>query len=283
MTTLTLLARAKVNLSLGIVSRREDGYHELDMLMQSIGLADTLTLAEADGLTLDVDGRRAEDDLVLRAAKALNAACGARRGAAMSLKKAIPARAGLGGGSADCAAALAGLDRLWGLGLSLPQLMEIGAGLGADVPFCLLGGLARAQGVGEKLTKLPPLPRLYLALVTPGGGLSTPEVFREWDRMTPPAQPREPLALAEALRAGDLARAQTLSGNDLEAPAIRLMPEIDRILEGFRDLGAPFVRMSGSGSTVYALFPDREQAEAAARAVPGADVTETAEEGWAFV
>ena len=329
-------AHAKINWSLNILGVREDGYHELDMLMQGVELCDELSFERARWLTLTVDGQPlpvGERNLVVRAANALNDYMGQRNGARIRLTKRIPARAGLGGGSADCAAALLALNRLWNLRLPTPVLMEIGANLGADVPFCILGGLARVGGFGERLTPLPDAPSIPLAMVTPGDGLSTAAVFRAWDEERQPeaakassailevsesggaALPssasrggsrlegedaanagwrdgsskgetplsreavREPcgdmLALADALRRRDFGRAQALSVNSLEAAAIRLLPAVGEAMKAFRAAGAPFVRMSGSGSTVFAAFETEAEAERAVERVPGAILTRT--------
>ena len=274
-------AHAKINWSLSVCGERPDGYHELDMLMQSIELSDELTFERARRLTLEVDGQHlpgGDRNLVIRAANALNEALGKRMGARITLKKHIPARAGLGGGSADCAAALLALNRLWNLRLPMHTLQQIGLQLGADVPFCLQAGLCRAQGVGEILTPLPDAPGIPLVMLTPGGGLSTPAVFRAWGQCGCPATPVDIPALARALSDGDLTQAQRLASNDLEAPAIALMPEIGEWIERFRALGADFVRMSGSGSTVFAAFRDEEKARAAAAQIPRAILTRTRRE-----
>ena len=276
---LTLHAHAKINWSLSICGERPDGYHSLDMLMQSIGLCDVLSFESARFLTLTVDGQMlptGNRNLVIRAASALNEALGQHNGARITLKKSIPTRAGLGGGSADCATTLIALNRLWNLRLPLRTLQQIGLKLGADVPFCLQQGLARAEGVGEILTPIDEPPRIPLVMLTPGGGLSTPAVFKAWSDGSDPMTQIDNLALADALKRGDFARAQALSHNDLESPAIRLMPRIGALMEHFRSLGADFVRMTGSGSTVFAAFADEEAACAAARATPGAILTHTA-------
>lgn len=275
---LTLHAHAKINWSLSICGERPDGYHSLDMLMQSIELCDVLSFESARFLTLTVDGQplpTGNRNLVIRAASALNEALGQHNGARITLKKSIPTRAGLGGGSADCAATLIALNRLWNLRLPLRTLQQIGLKLGADVPFCLQQGLARAEGVGEILTPIDDAPRIPLVMVTPGGGLSTPAVFKAWSDGGDPMTQIDNLALAEALKAGDFARAQRLSHNDLEAPAVRLMPRIGELMERFRSLGADFVRMTGSGSTVFAAFADEEAARRAAQLTPGAILTRT--------
>ena len=275
---LTVHAQAKINWSLSICGDLPGGYHALDMLMQSLELSDILTFEPSRWLTLDIDGQRlptGDRNLVIRAANALNDTMGKRMGARITLKKNIPARAGLGGGSADCAATLLALNRLWNLNLPLRTLQQIGLKLGADVPFCLQKGLCRAQGVGEILTSMENAPSIPLAMITPGGGLSTPAVFKAWNDGGFPMTPVDTPALAEAITQGDFARAQQLSHNDLEAPAISLMPEIGELIERFRSLGAAFVRMTGSGSTVFAVFESDEDARATAAAVPGAIFTHT--------
>lgn len=273
---LTLRAHAKINWSLSICGERPDGYHNLDMLMQSIDLCDLLTFESARFLTLSVDGQALPSgnrNLVIRAANALNEALGQRNGARIALRKNIPSRAGLGGGSADCALTLIALNRLWNLRLPLRTLQQIGLKLGADVPFCLQQGMARAEGVGEILTPIADPPEIPLVMVTPGGGLSTPAVFKAWSAGGYPATTVDNLALAEALKRGDFALAQNLSRNDLEAPAIALMPEIGALMDRFHNLGAAFVRMTGSGSTVFAAFADLEQARRAAQSIPSAILT----------
>lgn len=275
---ITVPAYAKINWSLAITGCRPDGYHDLDMLMQTIALGDELSFENARWLSLNVNGQHLPVDsrnLVIRAANMLNETFGMRMGARISLKKNIPSRAGLGGGSADCAATLHALNRLWGLNLPLHTLEQIGLKLGADVPFCLNYGLFRAQGVGEILTPCPGVPEYSLVLNTPGGGLSTPAVFRTWNETGASCAPIDNAALAQALARGDLHAADLLSRNDLEAPAVRLMPEIQTLMDSYRSLGADFVRMSGSGSTVFAAFADPEAAQKAARQVPGSILTHT--------
>lgn len=281
---LTVNAHAKINWSLDIRGLLPNGYHELDMLMQPISLADTLTFTPSDQLTLSVNGSPGdENDLVLRAARALREIAHSNSGAAdpapgagIALQKRIPARAGLGGGSADCAATLKALNQMWNLNLPMLELTRIGAQLGADVPFCLTGGLARVSGIGEKIEPLPDAPHCALALITPGDGLSTPDVFRQWDHQpsrTPAAH--SPAQLARAIINGDWAAAQALSFNALEAPAIRLLPEIEQWIRRFRDCGARYVRMTGSGSTVFGVFDSLATAERIAAQWTGVIAAET--------
>lgn len=269
-------AYAKINWSLNITGRRVDGYHLLDMLMQTIDLHDTLEIEPDGGLSLTVDGTPAgEENLVLRAAMALNRHAGTRRGARMALSKRIPARAGLGGGSADCATALRALNGLWGLGLSEAELLEIGLSLGADVPFCLTGGLALVRGIGEDITPVPGATSIPLVLVVPGGGLSTGAVFSLWDRGGYPEVRLDNAALAGAVTAGRLDEVQWLCANALTAPAVSLMPEIGTLIDSMRALGAGAAFMTGSGSAVVGAFADDDDVRRAAQALPGALLTRT--------
>lgn len=275
---ITSKAYAKINWSLGVCGERPDGYHDLDMLMQRIELCDELCFESSRWLTLNIGGQRlpgGERNLVIRAANALNDLLGTKHGARISLKKHIPVRAGLGGGSADSAATLLALNQLWNLNLPLRTLAQIGKKLGADVPYCLHSGLARVQGIGEIITPMPKSPVYPLVIVTPGGGLSTPSVFQAWNQGGYSPMALDNRSLADALISGDLCRAQALSHNDLEAPAIRLMPEISEIIEAFRALGAKYARMTGSGSTVFAVFDSDEAAAFAAQRISGATFTRT--------
>ena len=253
-----LRAPAKINWTLNVTGVRPDGYHELDMLMQTVELHDTLELEEDERLTLSCDREDApcdERNLVMRAARALQAACGCKRGARMRLAKRIPSQAGLGGGSSDCASALRGLNALWGLNLDEERLREIGLRLGADVPFCLTGGMCRARGLGEALTPLPSRSRRVL-LVKPAQGLSTPEVFHAFDRLARP-DPADNEAAARALALGDDELLARSARNMLTDAAISLCPEVRETLLALRELGASFCAMSGSGSACLALFPEK--------------------------
>lgn len=259
-------AHAKINWALDVLEKRADGFHELDMLITSIALHDELVFEEADGLTLTVNGRPlpvGRRNLVIRAAEALTRRAGRKLGARIRLTKRIPVRAGLGGGSADCAATLRALNRLWRLGLTAHELMEIGATLGSDVPVCLGLGLARVRGAGEQLMRLETRLRVPLLILHPGMGLSTPQVFRQWDE-----EGRLPLGLdlsgaQAALVRGDFEAFERLTGNALEASAISLMPEVQAAKEQLLAAGARFAQMSGSGSAVYGVFGDRQSARAA--------------------
>ena len=280
--TVILRARAKINWALNITGRRADGYHLLDMLMQSIDLADELSFEPADSLSLWAAGAECaapQQNLVVRAADALNAFAGTGFGARIELKKRIPERAGLGGGSADCALALRALNRMWGLDLPEETLMEIGAKLGADVPFCLAGGLARVRGIGEAIDPVPGAPEIPLVLLRPGGGLSTAAVFKLWDEGGYPAVRLDAAALADAVVRRDLAAVDRLCANALTAPAVSLMPEIGEAMDAMRRLGAGAAFMTGSGSAVVGAFDDGETARAAAVRLPGSVLAHTCRDG----
>lgn len=263
---ITQRAYGKINWALDVVGRREDGYHELDMLMQTVALSDELSFESDGALSLTVRGRPVPSDgrnLVLRAAQALMDYTGRRHGARIHLVKHIPVRAGLGGGSADCGAALLALNRLWRLDLPLKTLLQIGGSLGADVPFCMGVGLARVRGVGERLLRMEAKQRFPLVILHPGPGLSTPQVFGQWDRM---GQRGLSLSLDQAqsaLASGDLAAFARMTGNALEPPAMVLLPEIWQARDKLRQLGAVVAQMSGSGSAVFGAFDNWEKARAA--------------------
>lgn len=252
-------ANAKINWTLDTVGVRADGYHLLDMLMQSISLHDTLTLEPAEDITFSAGGAtrvpQDESNLALRATLALRGYTGTERGAAIHLHKRIPSGAGLGGGSADAAAVLHGLNALWELNLPLETLLQLGLTLGADVPFCLTGGLARVQGIGEVIAPLPCGSRVYhLVIVQPCRGLSTPQVFRALDGMDISAsRPNTPQALS-ALTGGNLALLADSLGNTLQPVAISMRPQIRQAITTLREHGARAAQMTGSGSAVFGVF-----------------------------
>jgi len=254
MEELRVLAYAKLNLVLRVVGRRDDGYHLLQTLMCAVDLADELHLREAEGITLRVEGLEIPpgEDLVLRAVRLLAERTGMGKGVHVRLVKRIPAGAGLGGGSSDAAAALAGLNRLWGLGLSRAELQEIGLELGADVPFFFSDSPAWAEGVGEKLTPANvPLPAAFLILVPPFP-CPTPAVYRLYDELGIPFSC--PVRLEDELPGWE---------NDLWPAAVRLRPRLAELRRALAGLGGLGVGMSGSGSALFAAFTDEEDAERA--------------------
>jgi len=250
-------ARAKINLTLDVVGRRPDGYHELASVMQEIELADTLVLEPAEDISLVVDPPvvpAGEDNLVLQAARLLQEYGGVRRGAALRLRKRIPVGAGLGGGSADAAAALKGLNRLWRLGLDPGTLAELGARLGSDIPFCLTGGTALVTGRGEVVEPLPYLPRAELVLVKPDLTVSTAEVYRGWDERGLTGGRATP-AMLGAVLVRDWRAVAVCLANDLEKVTCARHPEVLSVKQHLERAGALGVLMSGSGPAVFSLWP----------------------------
>ncbi|HWR22174.1 MAG TPA: 4-(cytidine 5'-diphospho)-2-C-methyl-D-erythritol kinase [Feifaniaceae bacterium] len=256
------LAYAKLNLTLDVLFRRADGYHELDMLNIRVSLADTLSLSPADGILVTYEGMDApEDDTVTKAAEVYSRLAGKRCGARVHVEKRIPAQAGLGGGSADAAGTLLLMQRAYDA-LSAEQLHEAARMVGADVPYCLHRGPCRVGGVGEKIEPLPPLPKpLWFVIVKPRAGISTPLLFSHLK--LPVAHPGTQAAVS-ALRAGD---ARALGGacfNALQEAAAALLPEIGALCARLRAAGALGAAMTGSGSAVFGLFEKEAEANAAA-------------------
>jgi 4-diphosphocytidyl-2-C-methyl-D-erythritol kinase len=263
---LRLTARAKINLYLHVVGRRDDGYHLMDSLVCFAELGDELAIAPGARLSLTLDGPFApalssSDNLVLRAARLVDPT----RGAVLHLNKQLPVAAGIGGGSADAAAALVGLSRLWDL--PLPRAEQVLA-LGADLPVCLASGPSFVGGIGEMLAPAPTLPPAYLLLANPRRPLPTVEVFRRYGqdsggRFSQPA--RWSAAPADALA---LARLLAERGNDLTAAAIALVPEIGDLLAAIeKSPGCLIARMSGSGASCFGLFAASDAAAKAAAAL----------------
>jgi 4-diphosphocytidyl-2-C-methyl-D-erythritol kinase len=264
------LAQAKINLDLHVIGRRADGYHELDSLTAFAAFGDLLALHEHDRLELELNGPFAgalaaePDNLVLRAARCLAACAGRKAAVRITLEKRIPVAAGLGGGSADAAAALRGLNRLWRLGMAQADLAHLAAELGADVPVCLAGRTARMRGVGEHVEPWDELPPLAVLLVNPNLPVGTARVFgalgavpSDARRSWPP--PAEPHAFLAWLRAG---------ANHLEAPAVRLLPQIQDVLAMLAaQQSCTLARMSGSGATCFGLFATPAARDAAAAAI----------------
>lgn len=269
---LEVRARAKINLTLDVLGLLPDGYHRIASVMQSVDLCDQLLFEPSpEGIELVCDHPFlpcGPENLVYRAAELLQQFTGCTTGVRVYLFKSIPSAAGLGGGSSDAAATLVALNRLWRLGLSRRKLEELAGELGADVPFFLKGGTVLAEGKGEVLTPLPPLPPLGVVLVTPLVAVSTASVYREFDRLQPEAPPFTP-ALVEAVRRREVERLPALLGNALEAVTASFCREIPLIKELLREAGALGVAMSGSGPTVFGLFSSLKEARRAARKLPG--------------
>lgn len=255
-------AYAKINLTLDVLHKRADGYHEVEMVMQSVALADTLTFEPANEFRLVCNNPRLpvdEHNLVTRTAFYLKERYNVTKGAKISLQKNIPLAAGLAGGSSDAAATLHGLNLLWDLRLSTAELIHIGKELGSDIPFCLLGGTALAMGRGEQLTLLPKLPKLWLVLVKPDLDVSTKDIYAHWEswganQINKSSQMVQ--AIKESRREGVL---EHLS-NHLECVTSKLYPQVMDIKQKLVANGALKAVMSGSGPTVYGVMKSESEA-----------------------
>lgn len=275
MDTVTRNAYAKVNLGLDIVGIREDGYHLVKMVMQTVELHDVLSFKKAEGrevvlrisdkstlpdlADVPTDGR----NLIVKAVERMRQRYGITEGVEITLEKHIPMAAGMAGGSTDCAAALRGMTELFGLPCTEEELAETGVALGADVPYCLTGGTALSQGIGEVLTELSPMPGCGMIVVKPGFGASTKEVYGAYDSLDPAGIDHPDIdGMVNALEKGDLSGVLQRLGNVLEDVTAALHPEIHRIEEILIECGAAAAIMTGSGPTVFGIIPEGQDAAA---------------------
>ena len=265
-------ANAKINLNLSVLGKRPDGYHALDSLVTFAALGDELSVSSSDELSLTYKGAFASDlkssfvvqadDLVLKAAKALQQESGTLMGALLQLTKSVPLGAGLGGGSADAAACLRLLNSFWKLDWSLDALMTLGAHIGSDVPACVMNAPCRMTGRGEHVTKIDTLPILFCVLVNPRMSVSTAEIFRklnkphiDMDALEATSEPLPIFANHDVLY-----NYLQNTGNDLLSSAIETAPVIGLVLDAINDTGADISTMTGSGSTCFGLFKDEVSA-----------------------
>jgi 4-diphosphocytidyl-2-C-methyl-D-erythritol kinase len=272
-------AHAKVNLHLRIRGRRSDGYHELSTLLQTVDLSDRVRAGSAPRRIIELvvtppgAVTAAEHNLVVRAARALQRFTGVERGATLELSKRIPVGAGLGGGSSDAAATLVLLDALWELNLTPPELMEVAAKLGSDVPFFLVGGLALATGRGESVRELPDLPAFGLVVCTPPIEVSTREVYDRYSarpRLTSPkSNARVEAFVADAKDGRTTAPPWQELENDLEPIVIENWPEAGRAVAALRSVDPLLAAITGSGASSFAVFPNLETARVAAAELKG--------------
>jgi 4-diphosphocytidyl-2-C-methyl-D-erythritol kinase len=281
----TVQVPAKVNLQLAVGPLRDDGYHDLVNVFHAVSIVDEVVAAEGAGLTVRVEGHGADqvpgdgDNLAIRAAQALAARAGRSYGASLVIRKSIPVAGGMAGGSADAAGALVACNELWGLGLPREDLMEIAADLGSDVPFALLGGTAVGTGRGEKLTPLEVGGTFHWVFALADGGLSTPEVYGECDRLRAAAGervgwPAAAESLLAALRDGDPVRLGKALANDLQPAALMLRRSLARTLDAGRDALGGIV--SGSGPTCAFLARSAGHANELAVTLEAAGVCRTA-------
>ncbi len=272
---LRLAAPAKINLFLHVGPRRSDGYHALQSLVCFADAGDVLSLAPSNALTLSIDGPFAAglaaegDNLILKAARALAAHGGIASGAAISLTKNLPVASGIGGGSADAAAALRGLTKLWDLKIAASDLAAIALTLGSDVPVCVASRPAMMEGRGEQVTPVPALPPLPMVLVNPGVAVPTGEVFRRLGRTANDVLPPLPV-YPETNDAAALLAYLAQTRNDMEPAAREIAPVIGDVLSDLEKHGALLARMCGSGATCYGLFDSDAAAKVATRAITSA-------------
>ena len=262
-----LQAFAKINLGLDVLGKREDGYHEVRMIMQTIRMYDQLDMRKSvePGIHLTTNKKYIpvdENKLVWREAKLMMDTCGIIEGVSIHLHKVIPVAAGMAGGSSDAAATLVGMNRLFHCGLSKEKLMELGVQIGADVPYCVLRGTALAEGIGEKLTVLPPMPDCWILIGKPGISVSTKYVYTTLDLNTDTVHP-DIDGMKKALEDGNLYGITERMGNVLQDVTIPAYPEVERIKEQMKTLGAVNAMMSGSGPTVFGIFDNEEKAQEA--------------------
>lgn len=261
-----LKAYAKLNLSLDITGKRPDGYHELDGIMQSISLYDTVTIEKADDITVEMDSGYVDmpHNTAYKATEAFAQQTG-MVGARIHIQKRIPSEAGLGGASADAAAVLTGLNVLYGTGLNAKQIASLGVKIGADVPFALVGGTARAKGVGEKLRHIEVAKPLHFVIVKPHAGVPTVEAFRRYKKSAPLHIDTVEYALVK----GDIDLYLRYAGNALGMAALGIAPEIMKAANALMAAGAKRALMSGSGSSMFAPFATQQQAQDAATRIKG--------------
>ncbi|MBR3770143.1 MAG: 4-(cytidine 5'-diphospho)-2-C-methyl-D-erythritol kinase [Lachnospiraceae bacterium] len=275
MNDISVKALAKINLGLDVLRRREDGYHEVCMVMQTIHLYDRLDIAKNQSGEITMETNLAflptnENNLVYKAAKLLCDEFGIKDGIHVNLQKRIPVAAGMAGGSTDAAAVLYGVNKIFDLGLTTEQLMTRGVKIGADVPYCIMRGTALAEGIGEKLTQLPPMVKCPILIAKPAINVSTKFVYEnlKLDTVTHPDMQQ----LIADIKAKDLHSIAAHMGNVLETVTIPAYPIIADIKEHMMNHGAVGAMMSGSGPTVFGLFEDEKTAEAAYEAIKKTDL-----------
>ena len=267
MERISINAMAKINLGLDVLRRRENGYHDVKMVMQTVNIYDTLDFVkkEEPGIVVKVDAMELptdENNLIYKAAKLLYERCQMEEGVEITLTKRIPIAAGMAGGSTDAAAALVGINRLFNLGLTMDELKEIGVKIGADVPYCIEGGTALSEGIGEILTKLHDAPDCFVVVAKPEISVSTKYVYENLHANELKYHP-DIDGMVEAIREGNLDGVCSRMENVLETVTENKYPIISQIKKLLKDAGAENSLMSGSGPTVFAIFKEEEMAKKA--------------------
>ena len=262
MDSIRLKARAKINLGLDVLGKREDGYHEVRMVMQTIGIYDRLILTKIPEEEIRITSNLAflpvnENNLIYKAIKLLKDEYHFPGGVSVDLNKFITVAAGMAGGSTDAASTMFGVNRLFGLNLSMGKMMELGVRLGADVPYCVMRGTALAEGIGEKLTRITPVPHMWILIAKPQINVSTRLVYEQLDMGGIQKHP-DIDGIIRAIEAQDVVRIAQSMGNVLENVTVPLYPVIETIKQDMLSHGAINAMMSGSGPTVFGIFPDEQ-------------------------
>ena len=262
MDSIRLKARAKINLGLDVLGKREDGYHEVRMVMQTIGICDRLILTKIPEEEIRITSNLAflpvnENNLIYKAIKLLKDEYHFPGGVSVDLNKFIPVAAGMAGGRTDAASTMFGVNRLFGLNLSMGKMMELGVRLGADVPYCVMRGTALAEGIGEKLTRITPVPHMWILIAKPQINVSTRLVYEQLDMGGIQKHP-DIDGIIRAIEAQDVVRIAQSMGNVLENVTVPLYPVIETIKQDMLSHGAINAMMSGSGPTVFGIFPDEQ-------------------------
>ena len=262
MDSIRLKARAKINLGLDVLGKREDGYHEVRMVMPTIGIYDRLILTKIPEEEIRITSNLAflpvnENNLIYKAIKLLKDEYHFPGGVSVDLNKFIPVAAGMAGGSTDAASTMFGVNRLFGLNLSMGKMMELGVRLGADVPYCVMRGTALAEGIGEKLTRITPVPHMWILIAKPQINVSTRLVYEQLDMGGIQKHP-DIDGIIRAIEAQDVVRIAQSMGNVLENVTVPLYPVIETIKQDMLSHGAINAMMSGSGPTVFGIFPDEQ-------------------------
>ena len=269
MNQIRLKALAKINLGLDVLRRKEDGYHEVKMIMQTIHLHDQIHIKKIEEDEIRIRTNlyylpNNENNIAYKAAKMLKDEFNLPGGVSIQLKKVIPVAAGMAGGSSDAAAVLFGMNKMYGLKLSMQELMDRGVKIGADVPYCIMRGTALAEGIGEKLTRLPAMPKCHILIAKPPINVSTKFVYENLhaNDLKPEDHPNVDIQV-EALKEGNLEKLVANMGNVLERVTVPEYPVINEIKQMMKDSGAMGAMMSGSGPTVFGIFTNYVQAQEA--------------------
>lgn len=257
-------APAKINLSLDILGKREDGFHEVEMIMTTIDLSDRIELhpLDDDDIKVSLESRFVPNDernLAYKAAKLIKETYHIKKGIHIKMTKNIPVSAGLGGGSSDAAAVLRGLNKLWSIGITTENLADLGLAIGSDVPFCVINSTALVKGRGEIIQKLPPPPPCWIVLAKPDLGVSTRTIFQKIsiEKIEHPNTSE----IIQALMERDFLRLSNNLGNSLEDITLELYPEVRQLMNKMKQVGSSNVLMSGSGPTVYSLIEQENKAQ----------------------